>query len=134
MPHLQFETTATPATPAQRTFTDRITAAYAETMETGTGHIAVTVRLLDDASLALGRAAADDPVAVCNADIREGRSDAQRESFASTVIDQFGELFDVHADHCYVVYTEHPGADFVLSEGPLASWSAAEAADGAVDE
>jgi phenylpyruvate tautomerase PptA (4-oxalocrotonate tautomerase family) len=131
---LQFETTAAPSATARTEFTDRMTAAYAETMKTGTGHVAVTIRLLDDASLALGRAPDDDPVAVCNADIREGRSDAQREAFASTVIDQFGELFGVDADHCYVIYTEHPGADFVLSEGPLASWSAAEATDGAVDE
>lgn len=134
MPHLQFETTATPSAAVRREFTDWVTAEYAETMATGTGHIAVTVRSLPDDALALGRAPENEPVAVCNADIRRGRSAAQREAFAAAVIDRLDDLFDVPADNCYVVYTEHPGEDFVLAEGPLASWSETEADEGAVDD
>jgi phenylpyruvate tautomerase PptA (4-oxalocrotonate tautomerase family) len=134
MPHLQFETTATPSAATRRTFTDWVTAAYAERMETGTAHVAVTVRQLDHASLALGRASADEPVAVCNADVRQGRTADQREAFATAVIDRLADDFGVPPDHCYVVYSEHPGEDFLLAEGPLASWSAAESTTGAVDD
>ena len=134
MPHLQFETTASPSATTRETFIDWVTAAYAETMATGTGHVAVTVRCLDHDALSLGRAPGDAPVAVCNADIRRGRSADQREAFAAAVIDRLGSDFGVPADHCYVVYTEHPGEDFVLADGPLASWSETEATDGAVDD
>ena len=134
MPHLQFETTATPSAATRRRVTDWVTDEYAETMATGTGHIAVTVRSLADASLALGRAPVTDPVAVCNTDIRRGRSADQREAFAAAVIDRLQADFGVPTAHCYVVYTEHPGEDFVLVDGPLDSWSETEATGGAVDD
>jgi phenylpyruvate tautomerase PptA (4-oxalocrotonate tautomerase family) len=134
MPHLQFETTATPSAGARREFIGWVTDEYAETMKTGTGHIAVTVRSLADDALALGRAPENAPVAVCNADIRRGRSADQREAFAAAVIDRLDDLFGVPTEHCYVVYTEHPGEDFVLTEGPLDSWSGTEATEGAVDD
>jgi len=38
----------------------------------------------------------------------------------------------VTAEHCYVVYTEHPGEDFHLTEGPLEGWAETEADEGAL--
>lgn len=98
-------------------------------METGTGHIAVTIREYEDEALSLGRADSGEPVGFLNADTRAGRSMEQRRTFADDVIEQFGEAFDVPADNCYVIYTEHPGEDFILSEGPLDSWGESEGSD-----
>jgi phenylpyruvate tautomerase PptA (4-oxalocrotonate tautomerase family) len=130
MPHLQYEFDHALAADTRRALIAWTTEQYSEIMETGTGHVAVTVRELDATALSLGRAPADEPVAVLNADVRAGRSAAQRQSFASAVIDYLDGELGVPADHCYVVYTEHDGPDFVLNEGPLASWSDAEAEHG----
>lgn len=129
MPHLQFETTVALDEAAIHRLTEWITGRYAELMATGTGHIAVTVR--DECHVSMGRAAPGDDVAVLNADVRAGRSADQRETLAAAVIDRLADRWSVPADNVYVVFTEHPGPDFVLSEGPLASWDATEADEGA---
>ena len=131
MPHLQFGTNATLDPADRRDLTDWATEHYGEVMETGTGHVAVTVRELDSGALTLGRAPEGAPVAVLNADVRAGRSVEQRERFATAAIDRLAGL-GIPAEHCYVVYTEHPGEDFVLEEGPLESWSDAESEGGAL--
>jgi phenylpyruvate tautomerase PptA (4-oxalocrotonate tautomerase family) len=129
MPHLQVEASVAVDDDAVDAFVDRITAAYAERMDTGTGHIAVTVR--DEAWVALGRAGPDEPAAVVNADIRAGRTAAKRRAFANVLVEALEEL-GVPPANTYVVYTEHPGEDFHLAEGPLDSWDATEDADGAL--
>lgn len=128
MPHLQFEVTETIDESDVESFADWVTGRYAELMDTGTGHVGVTVR--DDAALALGRADADDPVAVLNADVRAGRSADQRRELAVAVMDELEDRWDVPSENVYVVYTEHSGEDFHLREGALASWSTDEAGDG----
>ncbi|MFB6122070.1 MAG: tautomerase [Haloferacaceae archaeon] len=122
MPHLQYEVNR-PLTADQRArLAEWTTDRYADAMDTGTGHVAVTVRERDPTELRLGRAPRGDPVGLLNADVRAGRSREQRHTFAQAVVDYLDDELDVPAAHCYVVYTEHPGADFVLSEGPLESW------------
>jgi phenylpyruvate tautomerase PptA (4-oxalocrotonate tautomerase family) len=81
MPHLQFETTAETAPEDRRAFADAITALYAEHMETGTGHVAVTVRDLDETAFSLGRLDPGEPALMLNADVREGRSDDRKRAF-----------------------------------------------------
>jgi phenylpyruvate tautomerase PptA (4-oxalocrotonate tautomerase family) len=126
MPHLQFELNR-PLTDDQRTsLVSWTTERYADVMDTGTGHVAVTIREHDPTALCLGRAPDGDPVGLLNADVRAGRSREQRHTFARAVVDHLETALDVPADHCYVVYTEHPGDDFVLSEGPLDSWADGE--------
>jgi 5-carboxymethyl-2-hydroxymuconate isomerase len=130
MPHLQYEFDHALDADARRALTAWTTERYSDVMETGTGHIAVTIRELDATALSLGRAPEDGPVAALNADVRAGRSADQRQAFARAVIDHLDAELGVPAAHCYVVYTEHDGPDFVLNEGPLASWSDDEAEDG----
>ena len=120
MPHLQFEVTESLDRDVEA-FAEWITALYADVMETGTGHVCVTVR--DDTELSLGRAGTGEPVAVLNADIRAGRSPEQRRDLAVAVIEELGDRWGVPAENVYVVYTEHPGEDFHLAEGRLDSWS-----------
>lgn len=133
MPHLRVETTAEPTTRTVRTFAEWATERYAETMETGTGHVAVSVDRSDEGTLSLGRAAEGEPIALCDFDVRAGRSGEQRESFAAGVIGRLERDFGVPRANSYVVYTEHSGADFHLAEGPLGSWSDAESDQGALD-
>lgn len=132
MPHLQFELTTAPEPAERRRFADWVTERFADVMETGTGHVAVTVRAVPAGGLTLGRAPADEPVAVLNADVRAGRSADQRRAFATSVVEQLTRQFDIPPEHCYVVYTEHPGEDFHLAEGRLEGWSEREAYDGAL--
>ncbi len=129
MPHLQFEVSTDLTPEDRRDFADWATERFADVMETGTGHVAVTIR--DTAALSLGRAGENEPVAILNADVRAGRTADQRETYAEAVIDAFASRWDVPRRNAYVVYTEHPGADFHLEEGPLASWSDEESETGA---
>lgn len=123
MPHLQFELNRPLSAEDREHLSDWATEAYADSMETGTGHIAVSIREQPTAALAIGRVDHGDPVAVLNADVRAGRTFGQRERFANAVIDQLEAQFDIPRDNCYVIYTEHPGEDFFLAEGALESWS-----------
>jgi len=131
MPHLQFEVTE-PLAGDIEPFAAWVTDLYADVMDTGTGHVGVTVR--DGGALALGRAGADEPVAFLNADIRAGRSAAQRRELAVAVIEAMDDRWGVPPENAYVVYTEHPGEDFHLEEGSLDSWTDAEGGGGAPGE
>jgi len=130
MPHLQYELNRSFDDATRRRLTEWTTEQYGETMATGTGHVAVTIREREPSALSLGRALPDEPVAILDADVRAGRSATQRETFASAVVDWLDDNLGIPAEHCYVVYTEHDGPDFMLSEGPLASWSSDEADEG----
>lgn len=129
MPHLRFETTAAPTD--RDAFVAWVTDRFADVMETGTGHVGVSVRHCDRADLALGRAASDEDVVFVDADIRAGRSEAQRRELASSIIEFLAEEWSVPARNVYLVYTEHDGVDFHLAEGALASWDDSERETGA---
>lgn len=125
MPHLQFETDVELDESEKRAFAEWATDVYGEVMDTGTGHVAVTIR--DGASVALGRADPDEPVAFLNADVRAGRSFEQRRELAVAAMEEMADRWRVPTENAYVIYTEHPGEDFVLREGSLESWSPDEA-------
>lgn len=123
MPHLQFEVSEPLDDAAVEAFVTWVTELFSDVMATGTAHVAVTVR--DDVAVSLGRAD-DDPVAVLNADIRAGRTPEHRREFATSVIAELADRWGVPERNSYVVFTEHPGEDFHLDEGPLSGWSSAE--------
>ncbi|WP_372910972.1 tautomerase family protein [Salinigranum sp.] len=129
MPHLRFETTVEPDDRA--TFAEWVAAEFAAVMETGTGHVGVSVRVCDRSGLSLGRAASDEDVVLVDADIRTGRSEEQRRALATSIIERTSEEWDVAASNVYLVYTEHDGRDFHLAEGALASWDETETETGA---
>ena len=133
MPHLQFEVSTELSAEAKRNFTDWVIDRYAVEMDTGTGHIAVTIRERGSKALALGRADEDEPVAVLDADIRAGRSAEQRRAFASEVIEELDARFSIPAENVYAIYTEHSGEDFHLTEGRLRSWEAGDDPDAGSD-
>lgn len=131
MPHLQFETTASPTDEEKHAFADVVTELYADHMETGTGHVAVTIRSLDDASFSLGRLGSAEDALMLNADIREGRSFEQQRTLVLAVFDEAHEQWGIPVENTYAVITEHTGHEFHEYDRVLSSWDTHEATDGA---
>ncbi|UIO98794.1 4-oxalocrotonate tautomerase family protein [Halobaculum sp. CBA1158] len=124
MPHLRFDLSVGVADDERASFADWVAETYGDVMETGTDHVGVVVAESDPR---LGRASPEDPVALVNADVRVGRTVAQRHELARRLTAELGERFAVPEAFVYVVFTEHGGDDFVLGGEPLADWDGAEA-------
>ena len=131
MPHLQFETTAEPTDDGRRGFLEAITELYAEHMDTGTGHVAVTLRVLDPLEFSLGRLDAGQPVLMLNADVREGRTFDQKRGFVLAAFDAAADHLAVPVSNAYAVVTEHAGEEFHEHDRVLSGWDASEATEGA---
>ncbi|MCL7417045.1 MAG: tautomerase [Halalkalicoccus sp.] len=131
MPHLQFETTLALDAEGKRAFADEITDLYADHMETGTGHVAVTVRTLDSGGFSLGRLDPTEEAVMLNADIRAGRSFDQQRAFVLAAFDAAHEHWNVPTANMYAVVTEHTGEQFHEYDRVLSGWSAEEAETGA---
>ena len=127
MPHLQFDLNLSPS-PADKTrFAAAVVQHFARIMDTGTDHIAVSLRCLAAEDLTFGRAV--DPsrgIAFLNADLRLGRTPGQKRAFALAVIDELERTFGVPRAGVYVIFTEHDGPDFQMHDGVLPSWSTGE--------
>jgi phenylpyruvate tautomerase PptA (4-oxalocrotonate tautomerase family) len=127
MPHLQFDLSFTPSRDAKIRFASAIVQHFARVMDTGTDHIAVTLRCGAREDLAFGRAA--DPsrgIAFLNADLRRGRTPEQKRSLALAMIGELEQVLGVPGSNVYVIFTEHDGPDFQMHDGVLPSWSAGE--------
>jgi phenylpyruvate tautomerase PptA (4-oxalocrotonate tautomerase family) len=126
MPHLQFELNFTPEKQSKQVFADAIRRHFASIMSTGTDHIGITFRCYEQGDLVFGRAGGDGQIAFLNADIRLGRTTEQKRRLALAVMDEIGTCWGVPREHVYIVYTEHDGPDFQLSDRVLPSWRAGE--------
>lgn len=127
MPHLQFETNLNPGAEERRRFSAAVIRHFSEVMDTGTDHIAVTVRSFGPNDLAFGRA--EDPargIVFLNADIRRGRTADQKRRLALAIMDELERAWKVPRQSVYVIYTEHDGENFQLSDRVLPSWTAGE--------
>lgn len=131
MPHLQFETTVALEPAEKRTFADAIADLYGEQMETGTGHVAVTVRTLEAGGFSLGRLDADDDAVMLNADIRRGRTFDQQRAFVLAAFERASDQWGIPTANMYAVVTEHDGDQFHEHDRVLSSWGDHEADDGA---
>ncbi len=127
MPHLQFDLSFRPPAEAKRRFSAAVVKHFAEAMDTGTDHVAVVLRCHEPEDLALGRAAHPERgIALLNADIRDGRTPAQRRQFALAVIGELETAFSVPRENVYVVYGDHDGEAFQFSDRVLPSWTPGE--------
>lgn len=127
MPHLQFELSFTPPPEVKRAFASAVVNHFATIMDTGTDHIAVTLRCYGADDLAFGRAVEPSKgIAFLNADIRLGRTRDQKRRFSLAVIDELGIRFGVPKESVYVILTEHDGEHFQLSDRVLPSWTTGE--------
>ena len=127
MPHLQFDLNISPAPGEKARFAAAVVQHFARIMDTGTDHIAVSLRCLAAEDLTFGRAL--NPargIAFLNADLRLGRTPEQKRAFALAVIDELQRTFAVPRESVYVIFTEHDGPDFQMHDGVLPSWSEGE--------
>jgi phenylpyruvate tautomerase PptA (4-oxalocrotonate tautomerase family) len=127
MPHLQFELNFGAAAEEKKRFSEAVIRHFSEIMDTGTDHIAVTLRCFASEDLTFGRAApSGGRTAFVDADIRSGRAPAQKRRLALAFIDEIARTWRVAPEAVYVILTEHDGEHFQLSDRVLPSWSAGE--------
>ena len=122
MPHLQFEVNQKIENKIKDRFANEIRDAFAEIMDTGTDHIAISLREYDKYNLTIGLANPEDNICLMNLDIRDGRTLEQRRELAIRYMNIVKTNFSVETKNQYVTFTQHPGDDFHLVEKYLASW------------
>jgi 5-carboxymethyl-2-hydroxymuconate isomerase len=126
MPHLQFELNFTPPIDEKRDFAEAVKQHFATIMSTGTDHIGITFRCYAADDLIFGRAGTDGRIAFLNADIRLGRTADQKRRLSLAVMGELRSRWRIPEEHVYVIYTEHDGPDFQLSDRVLPSWRTGE--------
>lgn len=127
MPHLQFEINRKLTDERKINFAEQVRKLFSKIMDTGTDHISISIREFDMHNLSIGRVKApEEGVAVVNADIRQGRTMAQRRDLTLGFMDLLYSNFAIPREQMYVTLTEHKGEDFHLLEKYLASWEEGE--------
>ena len=126
MPHLQFEINQELTKEMKKNFLEEIRDCFSDVMDTGTYHIAISIREYEKYNLTIGRANAEDNICLMNLDIREGRTIEQRRELALRFMDIVNRNFDVENENQYITFTEHKGEDFHLIEKYLGSWERGE--------
>lgn len=126
MPHLQFELNFTPPAAQKREFAAAVKQLFASIMSTGTDHIGITFRCYATEDLVFGRAGDAGRIAFLNADIRLGRTAEQKRQLCLAIMAELDRRWDLPQQNIYVIYTEHDGPDFQLSDRVLPSWQAGE--------
>ena len=127
MPHLQFDLTFDPPARDRARFAKAVVRHFSEIMDTGTDHIAISLRTYRRGDLVFGRA--EKPakgIAFLNADIRLGRTRDQKRRLALAIMKELKDVFGVPTRSVYVIYTEHDGEHFQMDDRVLPSWSVGE--------
>ena len=126
MPHLQFEINKKVSNDSKEEFVNEIRNAFAQIMDTGVDHIAISIREYEKYNLTIGRASINDDICLMNLDIREGRTIEKRRELALAYMEIVKENFGINQKNQYITFTEHKGEDFHLVEKYLASWETGE--------
>ena len=126
MPHLQFEINKKVSDDSKEEFVNEIRNAFAQIMDTGTDHIAISIREYDKYSLTIGRAGITDDICLMNLDIRVGRTIEKRRELALSYMEIVKENLGIDQKNQYVTFTEHKGEDFHLVEKYLSQWETGE--------
>ena len=126
MPHLQFEINKKVSDDSKEEFVNEIRNAFAQIMDTGVDHIAISIREYEKYNLTIGRASINDDICLMNLDIREGRTIEKRRELALAYMEIVKENFGINQKNQYITFTEHKGEDFHLVEKYLASWETGE--------
>ncbi|MES9972390.1 MAG: hypothetical protein ABW092_20345 [Candidatus Thiodiazotropha sp.] len=127
MPHLQFEINKKVSDIEKQIIATEVRSLFAEVMQTGMDHVAVSIREFGTYNLSIGRVEEPEKgVALINADIRSGRTLQQRRELALGFMGILNRTLAIPQQHIYLTFTEHKGEDFHLSEKYLASWQQGE--------
>lgn len=126
MPHLQFEVNKVLTQKTKEDFAQQIRETFSEVMQTGTEHIAISLREYEKYNLTIGRANPNDDICLMNLDIREGRSLEKRRELALRYMSIVRDMLNVENKNQYITFTQHSGEDFHLIEKYLASWQKGE--------
>jgi phenylpyruvate tautomerase PptA (4-oxalocrotonate tautomerase family) len=127
MPHLQFEINRTITDSDKVTFAEEVRKLFSDVMDTGTDHISISIREFGTYNLSIGRVKEPEKgIALVNADIREGRTMAQRRALTLGFMELLNKIMKIPVGHIYVTLTAHKGEDFHLFEKYLASWQKGE--------
>ena len=126
MPHLQFEINKKVSDDSKEEFVNEIRNAFAQIMDTGTDHIAKSIREYDKYSLTIGRAEITDDICLMNLDIRVGRTIEKRRELALSYMEIVKENLGIDQKNQYITFTEHKGEDFHLIEKYLSQWETGE--------
>jgi phenylpyruvate tautomerase PptA (4-oxalocrotonate tautomerase family) len=126
MPHLQFEINKKVSDDSKEEFVKEIRKSFAEIMDTGVDHIAISIREYDKYNLTIGRASITDDICLMNLDIREGRTIQKKRELALAYMEIVKENLGINQKNQYITFTEHKGEDFHLLEKYLAAWETGE--------
>ena len=126
MPHLQFEINKKIDNETKDKFVNEIKETFSSIMDTGTDHIAISIREYDKYNLTIGRAIPTDDICLMNLDIREGRSIEKRRELALRYMSTVNNILKIDNRNQYITFTQHTGEDFHLVEKYLAGWNQGE--------
>ena len=124
MPHLQFDINKKLEKKLKQEFIIFIENNFSEIMQTGTDHIAITIREFKKENLSLGRVNQSDHICLMNLDIRLGRNEKQKLKLVKTFIIGVEKYFGVNKNNQYVTLTNHKGNEFNFYEKSLSNWIA----------
>ena len=113
MPHLQFEINKKVSYESKEIFVNEIRKTFSEVMDTGTDHIAVSLREYDKYNLTIGRADINDDICLMNLDIREGRTIEKRRELALKYMEIVKHNFGIETKNQYITFTEHKVKIFI---------------------
>ena len=122
MPHLQFDINKKLEKKIKQEFILFIEKTFSKIMQTGTDHIAITIREFEKENLSLGRANNFDHVCLMNLDIRLGRTENQKLELVRNFIIGVEKFFGVSKCNQYVTLTNHQGNEFNFYEKSLSDW------------
>lgn len=122
MPHLQFEINKKLKKKSKKEFMIFIEKSFSKVMQTGTDHIAITIREFEKENLSLGRVNNNDHICLMNLDIRLGRTENQKLELVKTLILGVEKFFEINKNNQYVTFTTHKGIEFNFYEKSLSNW------------
>ena len=124
MPHLQFDINKKLDEGVKQKFIRFVEHSFSEIMETGTDHIAISIREQEKSNLSLGRADKNEDICLMNLDIRSGRKKKQVVKLIKTLMVGVDKIFKIKVSNQYTTITNHPGDEFNLFERSLSNWKA----------
>ena len=122
MQHLQFDINKTLDNKQRKLFTDFVELNFSKIMNTGSSHVAISIREFPRNALKLGRSKNNDYVCLMNLDIRNGRSEDQKRKLAIIYMEGVEKILSIKKQNQYLTFTSHQGNDFNLIERSLEDW------------